>query len=85
MILKDSVRWILVGVTLREIENQSSGAFLIIAIDRAHGGVIQHPGPEVAIEHGDTLITLGHSEALPEFKRRHVQHSGVKYRGARAG
>ena len=48
----------LTGATVGEAERRSAGAFFIVQIDRASGQSIQHPGEDVNIEPGDTLVLV---------------------------
>jgi len=46
------------GATVAHAEEMGAGNFLIVAIERATGGVIAQPGPEVTIEAGDGVAIV---------------------------
>jgi voltage-gated potassium channel len=48
----------LTGATVGEAERRGAGAFFIVQIDRVNGQSIQHPGEDVNIEEGDTLVLV---------------------------
>jgi voltage-gated potassium channel len=48
----------LTGLNVREAERQGNGAFFIVQIDRANGQSIAHPGDEVRIEPGDSVMLV---------------------------
>ncbi|KAJ8138228.1 hypothetical protein OY671_008559, partial [Metschnikowia pulcherrima] len=46
------------GSNVREAERQGNGAFFIVQIDRANGQSTAHPGDEVRIEPGDSVMSV---------------------------
>ncbi len=48
----------LTGETVGEAERRGNGAFFIVQIDRAGGQSIEHPGEDVKIEPGDTIMLV---------------------------
>lgn len=48
----------LAGTQVAEAERRGQGGFFILQIDRANGQSISHPGRDVPIEAGDTVILL---------------------------
>jgi len=47
-----------VGETVATAERRGGGAFFIVQIDRAEGQTIQHPGENVKIEAGDSVVLV---------------------------
>lgn len=48
----------MVGETVGDAERRGNGAFFIVQIDRADGKTIAHPGEDVRIEVGDTILLV---------------------------
>lgn len=48
----------LTGVSVGEAERRGAGAFFIVQINRASGQSIQHPGEDVNIEVGDSIVLV---------------------------
>ena len=48
----------LTGETVGEAERRGNGAFFIVQIDRVGGQSIQHPGEDVQIEPGDSILLV---------------------------
>ena len=48
----------LTGASVGEAERRGKGSFFIVEIDRAHGQVFVHPGEDVRIETGDTVVLV---------------------------
>ncbi len=48
----------LTGGSVGEAERRGNSAFFIVQIDRANGQSIQHPGEDVGIEPGDTVMLV---------------------------
>ncbi len=46
------------GETVFAAERRGGGAFFIVQLDRASGQTIAHPGPDVPIEAGDTVLLV---------------------------
>jgi trk system potassium uptake protein TrkA/voltage-gated potassium channel len=55
----------LTGSSVGEAERRGAGAFFIVQIDRASGQSIQHPGEDVNIEPGDTLVLVVRVRLVP--------------------
>jgi voltage-gated potassium channel len=72
----------LVGETVGDVE--LGGGFVLVAVKRRDNSVVRKPAPALALEVGDVLMILGHSEALPQIVRRAKPRTAVTYRGARA-
>ena len=48
----------LIGQSVGEAERRGNGAFFVVQIDRAAGQCIRHPGEDVRIEAGDTVLLV---------------------------
>jgi len=48
----------LAGVTVGDAERRGNGAFFLVQIDRPNGQSFVHPGEEVKIEAGDTVVLV---------------------------
>jgi Trk K+ transport system NAD-binding subunit len=48
----------LTGETVFDAERRGGGAFFIVQIERIDGQTISHPGPDVPIEAGDTVLLV---------------------------
>lgn len=55
----------LTGETVAEAERRGKGAFFIVQIDRVGGQSIAHPGDNVRIEAGDTILLVVRGSRLP--------------------
>jgi voltage-gated potassium channel len=73
----------LVGKQVRAIEIGGNHGFLIVGLRRQDGHVEVNPGDGEPLHGGDTVIVLGHSNDLPELRRRYELEREVLYRGAR--
>ncbi len=72
----------LVGQTVGSVEIDGKGGFVMVAIKRADGSMVQKPTPEVLLGAGDVFIILGHEEGLPELKYKAKSRVATSYRGA---
>ncbi len=73
----------LVGVSIGTIEVRGRGTFIVVALRREDGEMVVHPGQNVFLRAGDTLIVLGHHGDLPQFARKLTQPRQQRfYRGA---
>ena len=73
----------LIGRPVRAIEIGGNHGFLIVGIVRANGQTIVNPEEDETLGAGDKVIVLGHSDDLPELRRRYELASPVIYRGVR--
>ncbi|HEY1067828.1 MAG TPA: potassium channel protein [Pirellulales bacterium] len=71
------------GRTLKEVEISGQSGFVIVAIKGGDGKILRHPGMDVMLQGGDTIILVGHREALPDLAVRAKPQSFRSYRGAR--
>ncbi|MEO0535559.1 MAG: NAD-binding protein [Cyanobacteria bacterium P01_A01_bin.123] len=73
----------LVGGTVGDIEVRGKGTFIIVALKRADGSVTIHPGRDLFLAQGDTVIIMGHQGDMPQFAKRYAMKQEMRYRGAR--
>ncbi|MEO0489574.1 MAG: TrkA C-terminal domain-containing protein, partial [Cyanobacteria bacterium J06659_2] len=72
----------LVGGTVGDIEVRGKGTFIIVALKRADGSVTIHPGRDLFLAQGDTVIIMGHQGDMPQFAKRYAMKQEMRYRGA---
>jgi voltage-gated potassium channel len=70
----------LVGQTVGELEG-GTGGFVIVALKRPDGSVERATNPALTIGVGDTIVFLGHHEAVPQLTRRAKTAFKMVYRG----
>lgn len=73
----------LVGGTIGDVEVRGKGTFIIVALRRATGEIIVHPGRDVFLAQGDAVILMGHHGDMPQFAKRYALKREMRYRGAR--
>ncbi|MEM9485439.1 MAG: NAD-binding protein [Cyanobacteria bacterium P01_F01_bin.116] len=73
----------LVGATIRDIETQGHGTFIIVALRRQSGEILIHPSQNTYLSSGDALIIMGHQGDLPSLIKRQLVKPELRYRGAR--
>ncbi len=66
-----------------EVENNSKGTFIIVALKRADGTVLIHPSHEEVLQVNDAIMIMGHQGDMPNFAQRSAARSQMRYRGAR--
>lgn len=72
------------GKTIRDLEVRGKGAFIIVALRRATGELIEHPGHSLTLVSGDTLVILGHEGDIPQFAQNYeLSRRPLRYRGAK--
>jgi voltage-gated potassium channel len=71
------------GKTVGAIEIGGNHGFLIVGLRRADGTVTVDPDDDEVLRDGDTVIVVGHTNDLPELRRRYELRQEVFYRGAR--
>ena len=74
----------LIGASIGRIEVKGDRTFIVVALRRADGEMMIHPGPDVFLHEGDTLVVMGHRGDLPKFAKRLAERrqQGL-YRGAK--
>ncbi len=70
----------LVGQTVGDIEITGTRGFVIVALKKADGAVVVHPGSDAALGIGDKLVILGHAESLPQLAKKN-RRTAVSFRG----
>lgn len=73
----------LIGKPVRMIEVGGNHGFLIVGLVHPGGEVDVNPEDSVLLREGDKVIVMGHSDDLPELRRRYELSREVFYRGAR--
>jgi len=73
----------LIGGTIGDIEVRGKGTFITVALRRANGEVMIHPGRDTYLAKGDTVILMGHQGDMPNFGQRSTLKQQMRYRGAR--
>ena len=72
----------LAGQSLQSAELAGSGGVVIIAIKKSDGTILPHPSGETILQPHDTIIILGHSDALPQLTLKAKSQGTRMYRGA---
>ena len=73
----------LIGGTIGDVEMRGKGTFIIVALRRADGEVIVHPGNNIYLAKEDTLMLMGHQGDMPNFAQKAAIKREMRYRGAR--
>lgn len=73
----------LVGGTIGDVELRGKGTFIIVALRRTDGAVVVHPGRDLYLAKGDTLMLMGHQGDMPNFAQQAALKREMRYRGAR--
>ncbi|MBE7381773.1 MAG: potassium channel protein [Leptolyngbya sp. SIO1E4] len=73
----------LVGGTIGDIEFFGKGTFIIVALRRVNGEVILHPGHDLYLAKGDSVILMGHQNDMPSFAKQKATRRQMRYRGAK--
>jgi voltage-gated potassium channel len=73
----------MVGGTVGDLEVRGKGTFIIVALRRADGEVIVHPGRDIYLAQDDTLMLMGHQGDMPNFAQQAAFKREMRYRGAR--
>jgi voltage-gated potassium channel len=71
----------LIGGTVGDIEVRGRGVFIVMALRRADGTMINHPTHGTLVLDGDTVIVIGHRGDIPEFAQHYTLKRQMKYRG----
>jgi voltage-gated potassium channel len=71
------------GQTIRDLEVQGQGIFLVVALRQYNGTVTTHPQPTLVLSPGDTVFVMGHRDDLPQFTRRQGLKQQMRYRGTK--
>ena len=72
----------LVGQTVADVEI-GGGGFIVVAIKRADGTIVQNPDGELMLAEGDVFMIVGHKNALPQLNNRARSRAQTHYRGTK--
>lgn len=72
----------LVGKTIKQLEIQGKGTFIVVALRPIEGTLKTHPDPDWILQGGDTIIVMGHLGDIPQFARANKLKGKMRYRGA---
>ncbi|MBE9011967.1 NAD-binding protein [Pseudanabaenaceae cyanobacterium LEGE 13415] len=72
----------MIGATIGDIEVRGKGTIIIVALRRADGSVIMHPGQMTVLGEGDAVIVMGHRGDIPMVMRSLVVRKRMRYRGS---
>lgn len=73
----------MIGATIGDIEFRGKGTFIIVALRKADGTTVTHPGQALMLEEGDDVIVMGHRGDIPQFVRKHVVKRPMRYGSSR--
>ena len=71
----------LVGQTVADVE--VGGGFVVVAIRRADGSVVQNSTSELTLDAGDRFMIVGHTDSLPQLNQRAGARAQTHYRGTK--
>ncbi len=69
--------------TIGDVESHSQGTFIVVALKRANGTVVVHPGNQEVLQENDSVMIMGHQGDMPNFAQRSAMKSQLRYRGAK--
>lgn len=72
----------LIGATIGDIEVRGKGTMIIVALRRADGTAVTHPGQMTVLNEGDAVIVMGHRGDIPQVMRSLVVRRKMRYRGS---
>jgi voltage-gated potassium channel len=72
----------LVGQTVAAVEI-GGGGFVIVAIKRPNGTVVQNSGADLTLAGGDRFMIVGHKGAVPQLSLQARARSQTHYRGTK--
>ncbi|MER3434812.1 MAG: potassium channel protein [Leptolyngbya sp. ERB_1_1] len=72
----------MIGATIGDIEVRGRGTMIIVALRRADGTAIVHPGQMTVLEEGDAVIVMGHRGDIPQVMRSLAVRRKMRYRGS---
>lgn len=73
----------LIGKPIHTIEIGGNHGFLIVGLVHADGRATVNPDESERLHAGDKVIVVGHTDDLPELRRRYELSREVMYRGVR--
>jgi voltage-gated potassium channel len=72
----------LIGQTVADVEI-GGGGFVVVAIKRADGTIVQNSNSELTLAQGDLFMIVGHKDALPQLNNRARSRAQTHYRGTK--
>lgn len=75
---------LLSGATVGDLEVEGNRGFLIIAVRKVDGSVINNPPNSMVLSSGDTVIVMAQKGIIPKIARFYDLKRQLRYRGARA-
>jgi voltage-gated potassium channel len=74
------------GLRVGELEASGEGGFMVIAVRRAGGTLVQNPPKDFMFAEEDNVLLLGHKDDLPKLKQRFsLRGKPLIYRGRTVG
>lgn len=70
LILREKDNYI--GRSISEFEHEAEANFVVLAVKRKDGEIVQHPGHEFILAEGDSIIVIANVHNLPESVTRHA-------------
>ncbi|OLP19976.1 potassium channel protein [Leptolyngbya sp. 'hensonii'] len=67
-----SDRSLFVGRAVSDLEVRGKGAFIVVAVRKADGTIITHPGHDLILDAADIVIVMGHRGDIPQFARHYA-------------
>lgn len=74
---------LLVGQSVTQVEKQSQGALIIVAVKTLQGTLSSEELKPHVLQAGETLVVIGHEGDLPAFTENFISGKEVMYRGVR--
>ncbi|MEN9217031.1 MAG: TrkA C-terminal domain-containing protein, partial [Gloeomargarita sp. HHBFW_bins_162] len=75
----------LIGRTVGDVEVRGERTFIVVALRRADGTLVDNPDRGTVVAVGDTLIVVGHRSDMPQLMQNFTLKRQMQYRGARRG
>ncbi|WP_071455683.1 potassium channel family protein [Gloeomargarita lithophora] len=73
----------LIGRTVGDVEVRGDRTFIVVALRRADGTLVDNPDRDTGVDMGDTLIVVGHRSDMPQLAQNFTLKRQMQYRGAR--
>ncbi len=73
----------LIGRTVGDVEVRGERTFIVVALRRADGQLVDNPERNLLVQAGDTLIVVGHRTDMPSLAQKFRLRRQMQYRGAR--
>ncbi len=75
----------LIGRTVGDVEVRGERTFIVVALRREDGTLVDDPERDTVVHLGDTLIVVGHRRDMPRLVPNFTLRRQTQYRGARRG